>query len=86
MDFLGKAKVCIKSIVPLIFITHNLLFQVVSSIVDQDKFAGFVGAQKRKEREGDKSPTPNPPRSSVSPTPKTEGKQKYELLKPKVYH
>ena len=45
----------------------------MSSIVDQDKFAGFVGAQKRKEREGDKSPSPNVPRRSPSPAVKTEG-------------
>ena len=65
----------------IIIINYNntiimlFFFQVVSSIVDQDKFAGFVGAQKRKEREG-KSPSPVPPtlsQRSISPSQTTEG-------------
>lgn len=40
---------------------------MVSSVVDQDEFTGFVGAQKRKEKEPSKSPTPGEPRGRTRP-------------------
>lgn len=40
---------------------------MVSSVVDQDEFTGFVGAQKRKEKESSKSPTPGEPRGRIRP-------------------